>query len=233
MPVEKDFSPTLAGSDRANQRAIVLEWLSHVPNLIRSAATSGGPVRPGLKLFNCVDTDAFQLAMLAEVHRSSTRPDYLVYANRLFDPNRVFEGKKGVAFGGPDLSDRNLGLLSALRVAQERGEIDAAPLEISGTGDIQSGRIAVEYALRGCTSFQIHTLFQLPASEFSMRSGTKVERALHRLYFDPSEGFIVWAFHAATRLDIGCDDQVLRFLDITERGASRALLRRDLDSQAS
>ncbi len=232
MPIEKDFSPTLAGSDRAGQRAIVLEWLRRVPDLIRSAAPPGGRVKAGLKLFNSLDTDEFQLAMLAEVHRSPARPDFLIYANRLFDPDRVFDGTKGVAYGGPDLSDRNLRLLGALRTAQARGEMDAPPMEISGTGDIHSGRIAVEYLLRGCTSFQIHTLFQLPASEFAMRPGSKVERALHRLYFDPADGFILWAIHAANRIGLGARGRIVRFLDLAERGARSALLPRDLDPEA-
>jgi hypothetical protein len=36
----------------------------------------------------------------------------------------------------------------------------------------------------------MHTLFQLPDSEFAMRVGSKTERALHRLLFDPERGFI-------------------------------------------
>src|SRR5262249_30603400 len=156
----KDFSPTLAGSDRAEQRAVVLGWLDRVPGLIRRAAGADA-VRVGLKLFNSLEGDDFQLAILAAVH-GGARPDYLVHANGLFDPDRDFEGRRGVAYGGPDLSDRNLRLLSALRASQALGEIDPSPLEISATGDITSGRIAVEYALRGCTSFQIHTMFQLP-----------------------------------------------------------------------
>ncbi|HZW35122.1 MAG TPA: hypothetical protein VFF52_30655 [Isosphaeraceae bacterium] len=231
MPLEKDFSPTLAGSDRASQRAMVLEWLRRVPGLIRSAATGPRPVKVGLKLFNSLDDDAFQQAMLAEVY-GEARPDFLVYANRLFDPDRLFEGQRGVAYGGPDLSDRNLRLLSALRLAQARGAIERAPIEISGTGDISSGRIAVEYALRGCTSFQIHTLFQLPASAYPMRVGTKVQKALHRLYFDPEEGFIVWMIHAARRLDL-VSEGVVRFLDLAGRGAASALTRRDLDPVGS
>ena len=174
----------------------------------------------GLKLFNSLDDDTFQLAMLAEVHGES-RPDFLIYANRLFDPDRVFEGQRGVAYGGPDLSDRNLRLLSTLRAAQERGEIPRRPMEISATGDISSGRIAVEYALRGCTSFQIHTLFQLPSGEYPMRVGTKVQRALHRLYFDPEDGFIVWLIHAARRLDLAREG-LIRFLDLARIGASQA-----------
>jgi dihydroorotate dehydrogenase len=233
MPLEKDFSPTLAGSDRVGGQAMVLEWLRRVPDLIRSAAPGTGQVKVGLKLFNSLDDDPFQLAMLAEVHDGTSPADFVIYANRLFDPDRVFEGKQGVAYGGPDLSDRNLRVLSALRSAQARGEINGLPLEISGTGDISSGRIAVEYALRGCTSFQIHTLFQLPAPEYPMRVGTKVQKALHRLYFDPDDGFIAWMLHAARRLQLVANDGVVRFLDLARRGADSNLTRRDLDPESA
>jgi hypothetical protein len=228
MPLEKDFSPTLAGSDRAAARGTVLGWLRRVPELIREAAP--GAVRVGLKLFNTLDEDAFQLAMLREVHAGS-RPDFLIYANRLFDPDREFDGARGVAYGGPDLSDRNLRLLSQLRAGQAAGEIDRRSLEISGTGDISSGKLAVEYALRGCTSFQIHTLFQLPAEEFAMRSGTKLQRALHRLYFDPAEGLIVWAVHAARMLRTAGVGEPIRFLDLARRGQVSPLTARDLGTE--
>ena len=36
MPLEKDFSPTLAGSDRAAQRESVIDWIRRVPGLIRA-----------------------------------------------------------------------------------------------------------------------------------------------------------------------------------------------------
>jgi hypothetical protein len=120
-----------------------------------------------------------------------------------------------------------------LRTSQQGGEIGGDPLEISGTGDISSGRIAVEYALRGCTSFQIHTLFQLPAAEYAMRSGTKVQKALHRLYFDPDYGFIVWMLFAARRLQLVANDGVIRFLDLARRGAESNLTRRDLDAESA
>ena len=138
-----------------------------------------------------------------------------------------------MAYGGPDLSDRNLCMLTALRGAA-RGEIGGEALEISATGDISSGRLAVEYALRGCTSFQIHTLFQLPAEEFAMRRGSKVERAIHRLYFDPRDGFIVWAVHAARRLGLlPAADGLVRFLDLAARGAKSCLVAGDLDAKRS
>jgi len=231
-PLEKDFSPTLAGSSLAEQREKVMEWLARVPGLIRSAASRPAQIKVGLKLFNTLDKDPFQLAMLAHVHKTATRPDFITYANRLFDPARTFEGKKGIAYGGPDLSDRNLRTLSAWRRTQLNDPAAAGRLEISATGDICSGRIAVEYALRGCTSFQIHTLFQLPADQYAMRVGSKVQKAIHRLYFDPQDGFIVWGIHAARRLGLVGDGAIIRFLDLARRGAESAISRSDLDSQS-
>src|SRR4029079_2273084 len=38
MLVEKDFSPTLAGSDRAAQAEMIIEWLTRVTSLIRQGA---------------------------------------------------------------------------------------------------------------------------------------------------------------------------------------------------
>ena len=189
MLLEKDFSPTLAGSDLAGLRPTVLNWLRRVPELIRSAAA--GQVRIGLKMFNTLDDDSFQLAMLAEVHGPS-RPDFLVYANRLFDPRREFDGvtRSRLRRARPERSEPSNA--DGLRGAQARGEISREPLELSATGDISSGRMALEYALRGCTSFQIHTLFQLPSEAYTMRIGPKVAaghppallrpcRRLHRL----------------------------------------------------
>ncbi len=233
MPLEKDFSPTLAGSDRAATRASVLEWIRRVPGLIRAAAPDPAQIRVGLKLFNSLDDDEFQLELLAAVFKTPEPPDFLVYANRLFNPERIHEGQRGVAYGGPDLSNRNLRMLAALRLAQDDGTLPRRPHEISATGNISSGRIAVEYALRGCTSFQIHTLFQLPASEYSCLKGTKVHRALHRLYFDPHDGFIVWALHAARCLGLSRRDGTVRFLDLSSAGARSALIRRDLDPQSA
>ena len=197
MPLEKDFSPTLAGSERAAQQVRILEWLDRVPTLIQRAAP--GKVAVGLKLFNTLFEDAFQVVMLEAVHSiaaGEARADFLVYANRLFDPQKRFEDKVGVAYGGPDLSDRNLATLERYLTQSSQkggaGKSGPAPLPLSATGDIHSGRIAAEYLLRGASSFQMHTLFQLPVDEFPMRGGSKSEKALHHLLFDPENGFISW-----------------------------------------
>jgi len=65
-----------------------------------------------------------------------------------------------------------------------------------------------------------------------MRRGSKIERVIHRLYFDPVDGFILWATHASRRLVlISSGGGTIRFLDLARRGAESALDVRDLDSK--
>ena len=194
MPIEKDFSPTLAGSDRAAQAEMIIEWLTRVTSLMRRGAAPA-PIKIGLKFFNAILDDAFQLEMLRAVNEKCSGdevPDFLVYANRLFDPDRVFDGVRGTAYGGPDLSARNLSLLGQLRLLERQEAIPVCKLPISATGNIVSGRIAAEYLLRGASSFQIHTFFQLPSGEYTMKTGGKTARALLELYFHPEEGLLAW-----------------------------------------
>lgn len=194
MPIEKDFSPTLAGSDRAAQAEMIIEWLTRVTSLMRRGAAPAS-IKIGLKFFNAILDDAFQLEMLRAVNEKCSGdevPDFLVYANRLFDPDRVFDGVRGTAYGGPDLSARNLSLLAQLRLLERQEAIPVCKLPISATGNIVSGRIAAEYLLRGASSFQIHTFFQLPSGEYAMKTGGKTARALLELYFHPEEGLLAW-----------------------------------------
>ncbi len=196
VPLEKDFSPTLAGSARATDRARILSWLERVPQLVRAAA--GDRVSLGIKVFNALMEDEFQLEMLETLEKAPPGADFLVYANRLFNPDRVFQGHRGVAYGGPDLSGRNL---RVLRARLERGLPAALP--ISATGNIDSGRRAAEYLLCGASSFQMHTLFQLPDREFAMRRGSnKTERVLHTLLFHPERGFLAWLLHLRRRFEL-------------------------------
>ena len=194
MPLEKDFSPTLAGDARSDERAQVLLWLRRVPDLIRNG---GGPrgIRVGIKLMNTRFDDAFQVEMLrAIVSGPRVPPDYLVYANRLFDPAREFEGTVGVAYGGPELSGRNLRCMALALRLQAAGELPSLP-PISATGDILTGRRAAEYALLGATSCQMHTLFQLPDQQFIGRAQSKSATVLHHLLFHPETGLLAWMLH--------------------------------------
>ena len=172
--IEKDFSPTLAGDPLADERAQVLRWVREVPGQIRQSAP--GELRLALKLMNARFDDAFQAEMLQVAADSGA--DTLVVFNRLFDPAR------GVAYGGWDLSDRNLAVLD-----RGSGRPGTGP-SLTGTGNVCSGRMIVEYARRGCESVQLHTFFQLPLGEYPATRGSRTQRALHVLLFDPRDGLV-------------------------------------------
>jgi hypothetical protein len=194
LPLEKDFSPTLAGDALAEEQASILRWLREVPHQVRSAVEDTG-VRLALKLMNARFDDRFQLEMLA----AAGAADALVVFNRLWDP------AKGVAFGGYDLSDRNLTVLSQ---AQNRS---SPPL--TGTGNICSGRMILDYARLGCESVQLHTFFQLPLSEYPATDGSRTQRALHSLVFDPENGLVAGMLDLEAGGVLERNDGELRFLD--------------------
>src|SRR5438874_420324 len=129
--LEKDFSPTLAGDQLSDEKAQILRWLREVPTRIRAHA----PVKLAMKLMNARFDDDFQREMMD----AASSADTLVVFNRLFDQ------AQGVAYGGPELSDRNLRVLDRPTAHQ--------PIRpsLSGTGNITSGRAIVEYAVRGCS----------------------------------------------------------------------------------
>jgi hypothetical protein len=194
MIVEKDFSPTLAGDDRAASREAVLRWIAAVPTLLKRAA----PATAGLKLMNARFDDVFQVEMVRAA--AATPADFLVLFNRLYDPGR------NVAYGGWDLSDRNLRVLDQCR--------GFAMPPFSATGNICSGRVMVQYALRGATSGQIHTYFQLPLSEYPATAGSRSARALHALLFHPDEGLVAWVLSMGESGVVQPREGLLHFLDI-------------------
>jgi len=196
LPLEKDFSPTLAGDSLADDRAQILRWLREVPGQIRAAA----PVRLAIKLMNARFDDDFQLEML---EAAAPLADTLVVFNRLFD-----EGA-GVAYGGWDLSDRNLRVLARLT----RG---TGTPELCGSGNVCSGRSILEYARRGCSSVQLHTFFQLPLSEYPATSGSRTQRALHTLIFHPEDGLLAGLLELEERGELERRDGALHFLDLVD-----------------
>ena len=196
--VEKDFSPTLAGDALADDRAQILRWLREVPGRIRTASRI--PVRVAVKLMNARFDDAFQIEMM----NASAEADALVCFNRLFDAER------GVAYGGWDLSDRNL------RVLENQLTPGASPgfPGLTGTGNICSGRMILEYARCGCESVQLHSFFQLPLSEYPATHGSRVQRALHALIFHPRDGLIAVMLERAARGELERQGGELQFLDL-------------------
>jgi hypothetical protein len=198
--LEKDFSPTLAGDALADEKQQILRWLREVPQQIRAH----GNVRLALKLMNARFDDDFQREMM-EAARGA---DALVVFNRLFD------AKAGVAYGGSELSDRNLRVL-----ARPSARPPVRP-SLCGTGNIHSGRLLVEYALRGCTSVQLHTFFQLPLEEYAATAGSRTQRALHALVFDPRDGLIAVMLEREARGLLERRGGELHFLDLATRSGN-------------
>jgi hypothetical protein len=196
LALEKDFSPTLAGDPLADERERILRWLREVPPRIRAAA-GGRPVRLALKLMNARHDDAFQLRML----EAAAGADALVAFNRLWSP------ELGVAYGGFDLSDRNLRVL-----ALARAQGLALP-QLAGSGNICSGRMILEYVRAGCESVQLHTFFQLPLSEYPATAGSRTQRALHALFFHPEDGLIAALLDLEAAGELPRHGGELRFLD--------------------
>jgi hypothetical protein len=198
LMLEKDFSPTLAGDALADERQQILRWLREVPGRIRAH----GDVRLAMKLMNARFDDDFQHEMMD----ASSSADALVVFNRLFDADQ------GVAYGGPDLSDRNL------RVLDRPSDRQTVRPSLSGTGNIHSGRMIVEYAVRGCSSVQLHTIFQLPLEEYSATDGSRTQRALHALIFDPRDGLIAVLLEREASGALERRGGELHFLDLLPGG---------------
>ena len=188
--LEKDFSPTLAGDQLSDQKAQILRWLREVPQRIRAH----GDVRLSMKLMNARFDDDFQHEMM----EAASGADALVVFNRLFDSTA------GVAYGGPELSDRNLRVLARL----------TRSAELCGTGNVCSGRMIVEYALRGCSSVQLHTFFQLPLEEYPASDGSRTQRALHALVFDPRDGLLAVMLEREAAGTLARRGGELHFLDL-------------------
>jgi hypothetical protein len=203
MLLEKDLSPTLAADERSGERRRILDWLAAIPGLIERAAP--GRVRLGIKLMNALFDDDFQVEMVAAlIERARPQPAFAVVFNRLFDP------ELGVAYGGWDLSDRNLRVLDLAR----RRLAQLPPL--SATGNICSGKVMLEYALRGCENGQLHTFFQVPLSEYTASAGSRTGRALHSLILHPTDGLVVWLRYLQEAGALDPRGGVLHFLDVVD-----------------
>src|SRR2546421_12421407 len=145
--------------------------------------------------------NAFQLDMM----EAAGGADALVCFNRLLDPER------GVAYGGWDLSDRTLRVLD---LSRPRPPSAALSRPLTGTGNICSGRMILDYARRGCESVQLHTFFQLPLSQYPATHGSRTQRALHALVVHPQDGLITGMLEREARGEIARRAGELHFLDV-------------------
>ena len=198
--LEKDFSPTLAGDRLAGEREQILRWLREVPARIEAHAAA----RLAMKLMNARFDDAFQVEMMREAIAGGA--DALVVFNRLFDAER------GVAYGGPELSDRNLRVLDAWQSGV--GASGRPGVGLCGTGNVCSGRMILEYARRGCTAVQLHTFFQLPLAAYPATHGSRTQRALHALVCHPRDGLVAGMLELEAGGLLSRRDGMLHFLDV-------------------
>ncbi|MGE5927561.1 MAG: hypothetical protein ACM357_09415, partial [Gemmatimonadota bacterium] len=123
--------------------------------------------------------------------------DAVTAFNRLWDPRRA------AAYGGWELSERNLRVLRLVPRARP----------LSGTGNICSGTLVAAYAAAGCSSVQLHTMFQLPLAEYPSSEGSRSARTLHKLVFDPADGLIAALLAAEARGEADRVGGELRFRD--------------------
>ncbi len=206
--LEHDFSATLSSLHPTKED--ILRWVTEVPKLIDKYIKTKHKIL-GIKLFNSLYGVEFQKEILKTLIRESgDYIDVITCFNRLFDPDKVYQGKKGIAYGGYDLSDRNLAVLDDFQ--KEKYSFLNAP-DISATGNINSGKMMAEYALRGATSGQIHTFFQVPSNQYHIKQGSRVTKALHELLFNPDNGLVATLIHIRNRLGISYHE-VYRFLDV-------------------
>ena len=168
--------------------------------LIRRSAGAAS-ARVALKLMNARHGDSFQLDMV----EAAAGADALVCFNRLWSAER------GVAYGGPELAERNLRVLAAAA-----GRPRPA---LAGSGDVCSGRRILEYARAGCECVQLHTFFQLPLSEYPATDGSRTSRALHALVFHPERGLIAGLLELEEQGILHRQGGELRFLDLVPSAA--------------
>jgi hypothetical protein len=207
MVMEKDFSPTFAGTDVAGQKDMIISWLQDVPRLIKQSVDE--PIHLGVKMMNATLEDEFQRELVRKFlgKDSSWLADFAICFNRLFDHNKEFEGKVGVAYGGYDLSDRNLWALEEV--------LDDKPSrQVSATGNICSGKMMLEYALRGAVNGQMHTFFQIPQSEYAPIDASRTRKAVHELLFNPQKGLVAGLIYIREKLGKGTEP--FTFLEVTD-----------------
>jgi len=72
----------------------------------------------------------------------------------------------------------------------------------------------LEYARRGCESAQLHTFFQLPLSQYPATHGSRTQRALHALVFDPRDGLVAGILELEAQGTLERRGGELHFLDL-------------------
>ncbi|MFH1677004.1 MAG: hypothetical protein ABIC40_08255 [bacterium] len=186
--VEIDISPTMSLLPGAQDDETFRNYVRTSVVAFHKGLPSKG--RCVVKIPNSGRGAEFQLNLVRiSIEESREKLAGLVIGNRLFDSEKVFEDQKGIAYGGFDLSDANLELLDSM---QPYGNFPP----LIGTGNIFSGKMMAEYAVRRCRAGELHTFFQLPADVYRAKSGPdgRIGCVIRELVFHPDDGLIAILF---------------------------------------
>lgn len=206
LPLEVEARPDTRGLSLARKRRAWLRAYETTTALLKAVSEHPRYLRIGLKLGASAFDAAFQAQTLERVLDGARAPAFLVLFERLRRFERRLGGRRAISRGGAELSRRNLAAL----------DLFGRPIEFSALGDIVTGKQMVEYALRGATSGQMHTIFALPEASYRRQMGTRCERALHELAFHPEHGLVAAMLHVRARTGLS------RFLDLAKAGAKLA-----------
>jgi len=163
-----------------------------------------------VKIPNADRGPEFQLQLVKDsIEEGKERLAGIIIGNRLFDPKGEFEGQVGIAYGGWDLSNANLETLDLM--LKEKINVP-----LIATGNIGTGRMMVEYALRGCTAGEIHTFFQLSPSSYRAPKGDggRIWRAMREIMFHPDDGLIAIMLKLETASLLTAKNEILYFSDL-------------------
>ncbi len=206
--VEVDISPTLSLLAESSDQTFA-EFVGTSTSAFRQGLAGKGKCI--VKLPNAGIDAAYQLQLVKiAIEESGDRLAGIIIGNRLFDRNATFEDQVGISYGGWDLSNANLATLDLL-------PSENISANLVGTGNICSGRMMAEYAVRGCMSGQLHTFFQLPPDAYRAPKGEggRTWRAIRELLFDQVDGLVpvLLKLEKAGYLHRS-DDYVIRFMDL-------------------
>jgi hypothetical protein len=206
--MEVDISPTLFFLPDSNDPDKVMNWVLTSVRAAKEGLPEG--VKCVVKLTNADRGAEYQLEMAQKaLEVGGNKVSGLLIGNRLFDHNGEFEGKKGIAYGGFDLSNANLATLDLIKKA-------GIDIPLVATGNIHSGKMMCEYAIRGCLSGEMHTFFQLPSNAYRtpVKGLPRQWVALKELMFHPDDGLLAVMLKLERSGLLERRDGVLRFSDM-------------------
>lgn len=170
---EIDFCPQLSNESSLIEKKNVLRWYATIPSYVKSVSPEITVFSKAMNLDFGMD---FQIEMSSETIKGGA--DGIVIGNRLF------KKEFGCAHGGKELRERNITQIKEIKKI-------FPDVHVSGTGGVYTGKDIVDYLEAGAENVQILSFLMGKTAIRFTKKGTKFEKVLHRLLFDPSDGLLV------------------------------------------